>query len=240
MKKNNLVYGDIIHMNDTTNDEISFIEIAKILVLRRKLFIGIFLFVFLISLIIAFLKRPTVEPGNGKEILKYTTYLYIGNLALNYPLEPQYLIEMKIKSIYSDELKNQYPLEVEYEETKISIMKLVTSLPKADSNEKTDAIIREFHSSILKPILLDHEKILDSVLIENAKNKETKGSPYTSSSRILKLAQKSEVIMQNPKSKIVLIKIILLGILAGFGMGFFGVFLLEFILQVRKSMKDNT
>ena len=57
MKKNNLVYGDIIHMNDTTNDEISFIEIAKILVLRRKLFIGIFLFVFLISLIIAFLNH---------------------------------------------------------------------------------------------------------------------------------------------------------------------------------------
>jgi hypothetical protein len=140
MKKNNLVYGDIIHMNDTSNDEISFIEIAKILVLRRKLFIGIFLSVFLISLIIAFLKRPTVDSGNGKEFLKYTTYLYIGNLALNYPLEPQYLIEMKIKSIYSDELKNQYPLEIEYEETKMSIMKLVTSLPKVDSNEKTDGI----------------------------------------------------------------------------------------------------
>lgn len=236
MKKNNLVYGDIIHMNDTSNDEISFIEIAKILVLRRKLFIGIFLSVFLISLIIAFLKRPTVDSGNGKEFLKYTTYLYIGNLALNYPLEPQYLIEMKIKSIYSDELKNQYPLEIEYEETKMSIMKLVTSLPKVDSNEKTDGIIREFHSSILKPILLDHEKILDSVLIENAKNKETKGSPYTSSSRILKLAQKSDVPSQIPKFKFTPSKIILLGILVGFVMGFFGVFLFELILKIKREL----
>jgi len=225
---------------NSSNDGIRIIDIIRTLIIRRWWFAWIFSSVFIIFLIFAY-RKPVTKLENASQ-LKYTTYFFVGNMHLNYPLEPLTIIDIKIREIYLREMSQDIPIEIDYDVPKNgNIMRLNTFIPNIGNAEETDSKIREFHSQLLKPILEEHDQIFESIKLENSKNMDKKGSPFIRRSKIMRLAQKtsfSTAIIPTGQLKISSMMIIVAGFCMGLLMGVVGVFLIEFLLQIKKSLKD--
>lgn len=227
---------------NTVSDEISLVDIAKTLVIRRKWFLVFFLLSFLVILVFAYLKRP--QQNAPEKIINYTTFLSVGWMTATVVMEPLTAIETELREIYIKEKKSKIPVDIIQDWVKMgNLMKIVTTVPASQDSEAYAKEVAEYHSSMLKPLLVRHENIYSAIVAETQKNKGT--AVYTTRSRILTLAQRSdlnsaEAIPSNAiDSKFTSKRIILLGTIFSIVFGIVGVFFLEFILQVKKSLDED-
>ena len=224
--------------NDKNEEEISLIDIAKTLILRKWWLLGIFLISLSISVVIAYRKQTSENTTKSVKQWKYTTYIVIGSYSLTYPIEPLPWIEIEIKEIFLNDSNIKLPLEVEYDTVKMcgNGMKVITVLPQPEKGDELDKKVQEFHLSILKPLLIEHENLLKPVREAFVKTPIT-SSPFSAPTRIAKLAHRTEFTPPTPRLSSPKI-IILLGVIIGVFSGLFGVFFVEFFIHVKNSLKE--
>lgn len=219
-----------MNQNETVAADISFVEMAKTLVLRKWWFLGIFVFVFLLSLGIAYKQKNSPH----LQMVRYSSFYSVGYMAPAYTFEPLGAIEVEIREIYAQKKNPTIPIEIEHEILRMgNLIKIHTVISNAENTEKYAKEIQEFHLAILEPILKRHEKLFNSIR-ENNTGKGNGSTMVTTPSSILSLAQKTE--FSQPTSKFTPSKTILVGVLIAVVLGLFGVFVLEFILTVKKSL----
>ncbi len=219
-----------MNQNETVAADISFVEMAKTLVLRKWWFLGIFVFVFLLSLGIAYKQKNSPY----LQMVRYSSFYSVGYMAPAYTFEPLGAIEVEIREIYAQKKNPTIPIEIEHEILRMgNLIKIHTVISNAENTEKYAKEIQEFHLAILEPILKRHEKLFNSIR-ENNTGKGNGSTMVTTPSSILSLAQKTE--FSQPTSKFTPSKTILVGVLIAVVLGLFGVFVLEFILTVKKSL----
>lgn len=220
-----------MNQNEIITDDISFVEMAKTIVLRKWWFLTIFSFVFLVSVGIAY-KQKKSQPI---QMVRYSSFYSVGYMAPAYTFEPLGAIEVEIREIHAQKKNPNIPIDIEHEILRMgNLIKVHTVISNLENTEKYAKEIQEFHAGILEPVLKRHEKLFNT-LRENNNGKGNGTNFVTTPSSILSLAQKTEY--SQPTSKFTPSKTILVGALIAFVLGLFGVFILEFILIVKKSMK---
>lgn len=221
---------------NTVSDEISLLDIAKTLVIRRKWFLGFFLSAFLVTLVFAYLKRP--QQIASVQIVNYTTFFSVGWMTANVLMEPLTRVETELLEIYVKEKNNKIPVEIAQDWLKMgNLMKIITKAPASLDSAAYGKEVSDYHASILKPILTRHDSFYNEIISEARKNKGS--TAYTTHSKIISLAQRSVSTESIANSKLTSKRIILLGTIFSIVFGIVGVFFLEFILQVKKSLDED-
>ncbi|EMO24073.1 hypothetical protein [Leptospira santarosai] len=210
---------------DILDDSMTITQIIKTLFIRRKWFFTIFLCLCSVVTLIAYLKRPIDEP-----FLKFTTYLFVGSyLGQTVPIEHLPSIEFEIKEIYSKNNSPNFAVETEITGNIITISTIALS----EEEEK----IRKFHERITLPILERHGKLFsqfEKKLMNGALDLSKVSGLSTS---VLALAQKTKYV--SPLNKVWL-RILSIGLLVSFLLACIGVFVLEYIFQLKKVLSEES
>ena len=222
-----------MNQNETVTDDISFVEMAKTIVIRKWWFLAIFILVFLAAVGIAY-KQKKSQPI---QMVRYSSFYSVGYMAPAYTFEPLGAIEVEIREIHAQKKNPNIPVEVEHEILRMgNLIKIHTVIPNSENTEKYAKEIQEFHASILEPVLKRHETLFNTIR-ENNTGKGNGSNFVTTPSSILSLAQKTDY--SQSTSKFTPGKTIMVGTLLAIVFGLFGVFLLEFILVVKKSIRST-
>ncbi|WP_078130246.1 hypothetical protein [Leptospira alexanderi] len=217
---------------DIFDDNMTFTQIIKTLFVRRKWFFTIFLCLCLAVALIAYSKRP-VDKVN-EQSLKFTTYLFVGSyLGQAEPIEYLPSIEFAIGEIYSKNVNPNFAFEMKSDLTVTGNIITISTVAPAEEEEE----IRKFHERITLPILERHGKLFAQYEKNPAKDildwSKVPGLPTT----ILALAQKTKYV---PTPNKVWLRILSVGLLISFLLACIGVFVLEYVLQLKKTISEES
>ncbi|WP_404418434.1 Wzz/FepE/Etk N-terminal domain-containing protein [Marinospirillum sp.] len=232
------------HFQRYPDDEISLIELAKILIKRRWWLIGVFVGVVLASLLYLFLQRPAPVAAEGETRYQYTTYLAAGYKTPLLFIEPLPAMATQIQQALLPQVHQQYPelsgynVRVEHEKrgrTNDEISNLV-EITTLGSTEDAEAIA-EFHQALLKPLVERHQRLVETLAQQPTSNSQEQQLLPT---EIAALAVQKRHRPQasgpsGPSGKLVLA----LGIVLGGILGIMAAFFVEFAARVRQSLKEE-
>ncbi len=197
-------------MNQQFDEEISLTSLIRV-VWKRKKFL-VLSFITLSVLLIGFgsWKNQTDFQAEGWE---YKSYLSIGLLATNTPIETPVAIETKVQEIYVPRLGSTYSVRFESNPTRMGNIVVLSTFTSEDG---IDEEIHKLHRNILQPIVESHAKINSWTPTE-----------------ILEIAKKNKLEKQ---SRINLKKFIVIGMISSLILSFVFVFILEFLENVRREL----
>lgn len=223
-------------MNDLEKDEISFVQIAVTLVKRKYWLITLFAISFAITILFAFYQKKVLS--NPIKLVKYSSFFSSGYMAPGYTLEPLGSTEIAIREIYAQEANGKYAIDIEHDYLKMgNMIRMTTTIPAEEENEKTAKEIQDLHSNILKSVLEQHENLFNTVREIN-QNGSKVGYSASTHSNIVALAQRTA--FNQSSSKFTPTKVLIIGFLLSLMIGVMGVFILEFLFQVKTSMDIST
>ncbi|MBE7411842.1 MAG: hypothetical protein L6Q54_12705 [Leptospiraceae bacterium] len=230
-----------MEQNNIENDEVSLVDIAKTLVIRRFWFLGFFMFAFLLTLVFAFIKYQKVKEMQNApaEYVRYTTYLSVGlvNSTGNLLIEPLKSIEIELNEVYTKELNNKFSINIVHDWEKMgNLMKIVTQIPLSEDNKTISLEIEKYHRIVLQPIIDRHNRFYNDIAEKNAR--QGVNSTHVSRTEIVSLAQKA-TLQSDSLSKLTPTNILIFGFCVSILIGLVGVFFLEFTVQVKKSLKGH-
>lgn len=212
------------------DDEITFVQIVRTLIERKKWFFGIFLFFFLIFIFLAYKKYPVDETKVSP--WKFTTYLFVGSYpGQSTPVESFSSIKFSIEEIYSKSMS--LPLTIENDLIKMGNIVVISTIAESEEEE----IVRKIHEAAIRPVLERHRKLFLPIekktfaSEQNLKSPENNGLPTS----ILALAQKTK---HSPVPDKVWIRILQIGFLISILSSCVGVFVIEYGLQIKKNIKS--
>ena len=229
------------------DDEISLVDLAKILVRRKLWFFLTWLLV--VSLAVAYgllTGSQTQGSTNNQDRFAYTTTMVIGYKTPTVFIEPMSAIQTLIKDAYMplvqqrDEL-NRFSVSIHFQERRnineegSNILQLAT---RASSDQQS--FIEELHKEIAEKLIDRHQFIADQLLKQAADSvSDHMGSVLPTSLATLAIPLKlkqspSETNTTNTKL------IIIIGIVLGFVLGIIVAFFAEFVSLVKTSLKEDT
>ena len=210
------------------DDEISLVDIIKIIIKRKWLFLSVFVPVIVFFSAVAIWKVRSQTIGEKQAV--YTTYLSVGYIAANVPLEPLVSVQLSIMEIYAKQAGNKYPVIIEHNSNSMgNFMKLVTIVPYSEADDEK---IRDYHSSVLKPLLARHNELINSINKKMARVWNTYILPTT----VVDLAQKAVIIPPAP-TKMQNSKTFVIGFVLGIVLGLISVFGMEFLQKIKLELK---
>ena len=225
------------------DDEISLVDLAKILV-RRKLWFFL-TWVLVVSLGVGYgLLTGSQNQGStaDQDRFAYTTTLAIGYKTPTVFIEPMSAIQTLIKDAYMplvqqrDDLK-RFSVIINFQERRnineegSNILQLVT---RASSDQRS--FIEELHKEIAEKLIERHQLIADQLLKQAADNASPVRSVLPTSLATLAIPLKLNQIASETNTKL----IIILGIVLGFVLGIIVAFFAEFVSRVKTSLKEDT
>lgn len=216
------------HSND---DEISLVDLAKILVRRRWWLAGIFSVVFALALLFAWIKQPVIT-----DKVAYTTLFAVGYKTPTALIEPLPSIVTLLEDAFIPAARQQLSkagaVDVSFVEQS-NIVKLITEREKGNQEE-----VAELHMTVLQPLLDRHEALLSQLEQSQSLGTIFGGAEIQQAinSDVASLAQPSSAQTTSGTSPAL---IIVLGIVLASMLAVMGGFFMEFIAQVRKSIADS-
>jgi len=215
------------------DDEISLIDIAKILVYRRWWFVVTFVVVVLASGLWVLLqsgKTPIQE-----SYYQYTTQLAVGYKTSSDLIEPLPSIIEQLNGAIIPRVKQQNDFfnSLSAQAGYVSNSNIVTITTQGE--KKSD--IAEFHESLVEPIIERHERHQKNLVQQRNPIFENSQRFQVIPSEIVALAVEKKVALGGERSvsdKMILVLGVVLGIVAGMMAAFFA----EFVARVRESLKE--
>ena len=230
------------------DDEISLVDLAKILV-RRKLWFFM-TWVLIVSLAVGYILltgSQTQGSTNHQDRFAYTTTLAIGYKTPTVYIEPMSAIQTLIKDVYlptvqqRDDLK-RFSVSIHFQERRnineegSNILQIVT---RASSDQQ--AFIEELHKEIAEKLIERHQLIADQLLKQAADSvSDHMGSVLPTSLATLAIPLKIPLKLNQSSSETNTKLIMILGIVLGFVLGIIIAFFAEFVSRVKASLKEDT
>ncbi|MCO7246815.1 hypothetical protein [Halomonas sp. Mc5H-6] len=218
------------------DDEISLVDLAKILIYRRWWFLGAFLIVVLASLSWVLLKNTEIQDGTIK--YQYTTQLAVGYKTPTELIEPLLSIEEQLNGAIiptvkqgSDEFSS-LNVDLKYNDGS-NIISLVTQASEGQNRSVTD-----FHQALIEPIVERHDRLLKNLNQQPSSffQDGSQTQQLVPSERVsLAVKTPQTTLPQGPNAKL----IIVLGIVLGGIVGVIVAFFTEFAAKVRESIKQE-
>ncbi|WP_157772274.1 Wzz/FepE/Etk N-terminal domain-containing protein [Zobellella denitrificans] len=208
------------------DDEISLVDLAKILVKRRNWLLATFILVFLASLAIAWLKRP--QPM-AEDQVAFTTLLAVGYKSPTVFVEPLSGIKTQLESAFIPRAHGSKKFSVDIEvENNNNIIKLITVAPLEQKEEVTS-----YHDNILSPLLARHEQMVVN-LTEQLKMSAATSELQPLNSSVASVAQPLPATQPKDKTKL----IAALGFMLAIMFSVIAAFMREFIGKVCASLGE--
>ncbi|MGM0785483.1 MAG: hypothetical protein ACQEUM_15330 [Pseudomonadota bacterium] len=226
------------------DDEISLVDLAKLLIRRWKAMAVIFLVIVGLSAIYAWMQRTNTVTTQ----YTYTTLLSVGYKTPMVFIEPLGAVATQLEEAFIPGARQatgvQAPVDVEYEsrrninEDGSNVVKLVSTLPKESDRDS----IANLHRQSIEPVVERHRAILerldrqrDNSLIPSA---DDDAPMQLVATEITSLAQpgKKTVAESGPSSALILA----LGVVLGGMLAVMGVFFLHFASLVRQSLREES
>lgn len=212
------------------DDEISLIDLAKVMVKRRNWLFSTFIIGLLVTLLVAWLKRPQPIVENTDKA--FTTLVTVGYKTPTAFIEPLLGVKTQLTDAFIPlaSKNDDFNTEVIIENTsnQSNVIKLVTI-----AEEKYQEKVSAYHRSILAPLLSRHQTLLEEIKINAAANVESQ--PIGTS--VASLAQSLDISNSDVKNRTNVI--IALGLVLSVILAVIAVFLREFISQVCFSLRDD-
>lgn len=155
------------------DDEISLVDLAKILVHRRWWFFSVFLLAATIAASLAWVKsKPAALMSKTGDQVAFTSFVALGYKTPNHFIEPMASVEAQILRAYYPLLIEQHPeyagyrVRINYAERRnliqdegSNLISIVTLAAEAQRSE-----VERFHQLLLTPLLNSHQKLLKILL----------------------------------------------------------------------------
>ncbi|OBA00479.1 hypothetical protein [Halomonas sp. G11] len=217
------------------DDEISLVDLAKILIHRRWWFVVTFVVVVLAS-------GGWVLLQSGKTPIQETNYQYTTQLAVGYKtpshlIEPLPSIVEQLNAAIIPRVKqqnqefNSFTTQASYTDNS----NIVTITTKGEQN----SAIADFHEKLTAPIIERHERLQQSLNNQQSPIFQNGQPSQLMPSEVVALAvetQSTTETTQGVNSKLVLVLGIVLGSMLGIVMAFFA----EFCARVKESLSTET
>jgi len=226
------------------DDEISLVDLAKILV-RRKLWFFL-TWVLTISIALSYILVTTSQnqvSSPNPDRFAYTTSLAIGYKTPTVFIEPMSAIETLIKDAYlpivqqRDDLKS-FTVRINFQERRnineegSNILQLVT---RATSGQQS--FIEELHKEVAEKLIERHQLIADQLLQQPVDiSSDQMRSVLPTSLATLAVPLKMNQSVSEPNTRL----IITLGIILGFVLGIIQAFFVEFVARVKTSLNEES
>ncbi|SES34774.1 hypothetical protein SAMN04487958_11713 [Vreelandella subterranea] len=216
------------------DDEISLVELAKVLIHRRWWFLGTFVIVVLAS--VAWVLLQNTEKQSGTDTFNYTTQLAVGYKTPSHLIEPLPSIIEQLQGAIIPNVKQKND-EFSSLSAKVSYIEESNIVTITSESEQKNGIA-EFHEALTTPIVERHERLQRS--LENEGNIIFQGdqSLQLIPSEVVALAVKTQQATDAPQgtnSKLILVLGIILGVMLGIVMAF----LAEFCARVKESLNKE-
>ncbi|WP_445397432.1 hypothetical protein [Zobellella sp. An-6] len=216
------------------DDEISLIDLAKILVRRRNWMFATFIAVFSASLLVAWLKRP--QPVDNSKVA-FTTLFAVGYKTPTVFIEPLSSIKTQLESAFIPVASEGKPFSARVEienrrnvsEDGNNIVKLIT-LASLDQKEQVAA----YHNAITEPLLARHNQLAELLQEQLMSSAEVSKSIQPLNSSVASSAQPLPLSPQKDKSKLIVAAGIFLASILAIMMAF----IREFLGRLRSSLND--
>ncbi|KGK43286.1 hypothetical protein LH51_01245 [Nitrincola sp. A-D6] len=172
------------------DDEISLVDLAKILIARKVWFFVVFALVVIMSGVFALTKRPQLPvPLSDNPTLAFTTLIAIGYKTPTVFIEPMASVHTLIEDAYSIKARIDKPefenlvLDISYEsrgsinQEGSNILRMIT-LGKLDQHETISA----FHRAVAEPLIARHQQLADEIKQQQGQASNQELSQVTSTS----------------------------------------------------------
>jgi len=222
------------------DDEISLIDLAKILIKRRWWLLGFF--IASVFTAVTYVLAQTVEEPHpeAKPVYQYTTYLAVGYKTPLLFIEPLPSVATQIQEAFLPftqqkvERFQEFGVRIAYEERgraneEVSnLLELVTLGSEADQQD-----IADFHQQLLAPLIERHQRLVD--LLANQPETASQDQQLLPSEIAALATQKRYTPVKEVNGQLILA----LGIVLGGILGVMAAFFAEFVARVRLSLKEE-
>lgn len=212
------------------DDEISLIDLAKVMVKRRNWLFSTFIIGLLVTLLVAWLKRP--QPVVESTDKAFTTLVTVGYKTPTAFIEPLLGVKTQLTDAFIPmaSKSGEFNAEVIIESTsnQSNVIKVVTVADQVFEDE-----ISAYHQSILSSLLARHESLIEEIKVNAAANAESQ--PIATS--IASLAQPLDISNSDVKNRTNVI--IALGLVLSAMLAVLAVFFREFTSQVCSSLHND-
>ncbi|MFW3616938.1 hypothetical protein [Billgrantia antri] len=218
------------------DDEISLVDLAKILIQRWKAMLIVFTVVVLGASAYAWKSRPEV----GEPRTAYTTLLSVGFKTPTVLIEPLRAVATQLEDAFIpaalQALDTSIAVSVDFNERDTNVIRLKTTV----SGNNTAEQIREVHQQALAPLVERHQNILEA--LAHQEEGTSRLIPPTEArllvpTEVTSLAQRSK--LPNEPSGTSPKLVIALGVVLGGMLAIMAAFMLHFASLVRESMKEE-
>lgn len=226
--------------NTITTNEISLIDLALVVVKRKKLVGFIFTIIFTLGIIYSLTQTSTTSTH-----YTYTTSIFIGGRTVNDKtvyLQPPTSVLANIQSIHIPQAlsKSSHAHEVKTELLKNSgVITLTTSSSKPNDNS-----VIELLDSISALAISDHNKYYEA--IKSSLNSTEQHQDSTNTALQLVSLTKSSTLDEVQTNKITNTtpakstnKILVVSVISGLLLSIFSAFFAEFIIKIRSTIKES-
>ena len=229
------------------DDEISLVDLAKILIARKVWFFVVFALVVIMSGVFALTKHPQPPiPLSENPTLAFTTLIAIGYKTPTVFIEPLASVQTLIEDAYSIQARFEEPdfnglaLDISYEargsinQEGSNILRM-TTLGKLDQQDTISA----FHRAVAEPLIGRHQQLADEIKQQHgqAVNQEqvtqVTATALAATANPLPLTKLSLQSGTSPKL------ILALGIVLGLISGVMSAFFVEFVSRVKQSLAED-
>ena len=225
------------------DDEVSLVDLAKILVRRKYVFFVTWALVILLSIAYMFYSKPKPSTTSSKDLVAFTTSIAIGYKTHTVFIEPMSAIQTLIQDAYLPSIQSEkginLNIQVNYQtrrtisEDSSNILQLVTR-----ASIESQAQVEVLHREVAAQLVERHQLIADQ-LLSQSKNINSDTGMLIVPSSLAKLAvplnfDAKKASRANPKL------ILALGMVLGGMLGLISAFMAEFIDRVRKSLVEDS
>lgn len=216
------------------DDEISLVDLAKVLVKRRNWLFSTFIIGLLVTFLLAWLKRPApVVENTNKE---FTTLVTVGYKTPTVFIEPLAGIKTQLTDAFvplaTKSNSHNADVIIDNQSGGSNIIKLVTIAEQGQGES-----VSKYHEKILEPLLLRHERLVKELndKYDNSTLESTGVQPIATS--IASLAQPLNIPSTVAKSRAGLI--VALGLILSTILAIVFVFIREFSSHVCASLRND-
>ncbi|WP_036026493.1 hypothetical protein [Leptospira noguchii] len=209
-------------------NETSLVSLVKTLIYRKGWFVSVFFIVFLASCLVGYLKNRSQFNDTRKWM--YTSYIAVPYKAV-FGNQPLSAVATAIQEIYAFREGDSFPVEVEYNyDTSGNIVKIITKT----SSENTEEIA-SYHKKLISPLLESKKENYNPPPPPSTAAEESRYNTLFPNIIVLDIAVRKPNVL--PLSRWTPGFITSIAFSLAFLWAIFGVFLIEFISNVRKAIQ---
>lgn len=219
------------------DDEISLVDLAKILIRRKVTMLLTFAFIVITAAFFAWQKSTSVRNAVTVNKSAYQTLIAVGYKDSRTFIEPLESVKAQLEVAFIPSAEQSISFNgvttVNYRERDSNLVSLTTVINNSATSQDQ---VAAFHKKALEPLLLRHDSLIKQIKLQLDQKGNFIYQPIATDIVTLAASVKPE---PEPRSRLTPSLILTLGIFLGVIMGIMAAFLKEFASRVKQSLEED-